>query len=519
MFAPREGSRGLRLGALLAVVSLFAFILFVVQRRQKPTTRFGSQPQALPASQRSANLGKNTGSIVSAEGQFMTLDPTGRFLVNSITNKPVFLTGDAAWSLMTELDDPDVEIYLSDRASRGFNYVWCGAADNYYQSHPPKNFYGDSPFRGADFTNEGPKYWAHVDSVIRKAAAYGITIALDPGFVGLSSPGGYLKSYQNSSDDVVEAYGAFLGDRYKGFPNLIWVIGGDVDPATGVAPKLTGLANGIRSRDSAHLIVAEGQPHFAALDTFAGATWMNLNWLYFHTVNIPAGANSNYSRSPFLPPFLGEAWYENEHGISELELREQGYWAVLGGAYLGNGGFGNNPIWFFNGGPDAKPGDPPWKSQLSSAGSVAEMYLGKLFRSREHWRLVPDIDHTVMIAGYDSRSFLSSSRESLRSFVRGVPYRLGNASSSAARTSDGQTIISYIPNGSAATITIELDRITDPGLQAKGWWFNPRDGSVMLIGTFAISGPRRFTPPDAGDWVLVLDSEAAGLLAPGSKDL
>jgi hypothetical protein len=97
-------------------------------------------------------------SIVSADGQFMTLDPTGRFLVNSITRQPVFITGDAAWSLITQLNNSDVDIYLSDRASRGFNYIWCGAADNYYQSNPPKNYYGYPPFDGPDFTKEDANY-------------------------------------------------------------------------------------------------------------------------------------------------------------------------------------------------------------------------------------------------------------------------------------------------------------------------------------------------------------------------
>ena len=459
-----------------------------------------------------------TRHIVSSAGQFMTLDPTGRFLINSISNKPVFITGDAAWSLITQLDNADVEAYLSDRASRGFNYIWCGAADNYYQSNAPKNYYGDVPFDGPDFTNEDPKYWSHVDYVIRRAANYGITVALSPGFVGLSSPGGYLGSYLRSSDSVVTEYGVFLGDRYAGVPNVVWALGGDVDPQTGVVPKLTDLANGIRSRDRVHLIVAEGHPQSAAADTFADTTWMDLNWLYFHTTNTPGGAASNYSRSPWLPPFEGEGWYENEHSTTELQLRQQAYWAVLSGAYLGNGGFGNNPLWYFNGGPDARAGEPAWRIQLGSSGSISQMYLGRLFRSREHWKLVPDIDHTVMITGYDSRDYLSSTWESLRSVIRRDSYRLGSASSVAARTSDGQTIIAYVPNGNASVITIDMSKITDPRAEANGWWFNPSSGSATSIGDMSASGKRSFRPPDPNDWVLVLDSATANLAVPGTAD-
>lgn len=496
-------------GLLLAVV--VAFVHF------RPRLAAVHDPGFTILPSRSAAESSNAyqHSIVSAPGQFVTLDPTGRFLINSFTNKPVFITGDTPWSLITQLDNSDVEIYLSDRASRGFNYIWCAAADNYYQSNAPKNHFGDPPFDGPDFTNEDSKYWAHVDHVIQRAAAYGITVALSPGFVGLSSPGGYLASYQSSSDAVITAYGAFLGDRYKSAPNLIWALGGDVDPHTGVIPKLTDLANGIRSKDAIHLIVAEGQPQHAALDTFGDVTWMDLNWLYFHMTNIPGGASSNYTRSPWLPPFLGEAGYENTTSLTELQLREQGYWAVLSGAYLGNGGFGNSPVWYFNGGPDARSGEPSWQSQLGSPGSVGEMYLGKLFRSREHWKLVPDMDHAVMTAGYDSRAFFSSAWESFRSLVRRQSYRLGSSSAVAARSSDGQTIIAYVPTGSEATITIAMDEITDAGSQAKCWWFNPRDGSSKLIGIFATSGTRKFTPPDPEDWVLVVDSLAANLAAPG----
>jgi hypothetical protein len=513
---PQSSRRAVRLlfgiAALLLVVALFLvrFRRVIVAKHDPGFSR--------PPAEVTPALGRNTRRILNAPGQFITLDPSGKYLINSITAKPVFITGDAAWLLITQLDNSAVDVYLSDRATRGFNYIWVAAADNNFRSNVP-NSDGDVPFDGADFTNYNGAYWRHADHVLQRAAYYGITVALSPGFVGLSSSGGYLSSYRTSSDALLRAYGAFLGNRYKGYSNIIWALGGDVDRSSGVVPKITALANGILSADTNHLIVAEGEPQHAAIDTFARAEWMDLNWLYFHTTNIPNGAAANYLRSGWLPPFLGEGWYENEHSLTDLQCRQQGYWAVLSGAYLGNGGFGNNPLWYFNGGPHAQSGAPSWKSQLSSAGSLAQEYLGKLFRSRAHWKLVPDLTHTVMTTGYDSRNFFDSTWETARSLIHRVPYRLGSASAVAARTSDGQTIIAYVPNGNAATITIEMSRITDAASQAKSWWFNPRDGSAMIIGNFATSGRRKFTPPDAQDWVLVIDCLSAGLVAPGSQDL
>ncbi len=49
----------------------------------------------------------------------------------------------------------------------------------------------------------------------------------------------------------------------------------------------------------------------------------------------------------------------------------------------------------------------------------------------------------------------------------------------------------------------------------QAWWFNPRQNSSQLIGTFPHADTRTFTPPTSGrnnDWVLVLDR--AGLDMP-----
>lgn len=205
--------------------------------------------------------------------------------------------------------------------------------------------------------------------------------------------------------------------------------------------------------------------------------------------------------------------------MTPLQLRDQGYWAVRSGPYLGNGGFGNSPLWYFNGGTLTQAIGLTWQSQLGSAGSTGQMYIGKLSRSHEHWKLVPDVHHAVLTGGYDSRSFFSSVWESARSLMYKVSYRLGSASSVAARTSDGLTIIAYVPNGSAATITIHMSKLTDPGSQANCWWFNPRDGSDTLIGVYPTSGTRKFTPPDTNDWILVIDSLSARFAAPGTADL
>jgi len=227
--------------------------------------------------------------------------------------------------------------------------------------------------------------------------------------------------------------------------------------------------------------------------------WLGLNWTYAHFSvgvgpDVVTACQNNYALTPLVAPLQGEGWYELEHSTTELELDEQGYWAILSGCYLGQI-FGNSAIWTM-GGPSNSSGQT-WQSQLSSQGSVTQSWMGKLFNSREHWKLVPDTNHTVLTAGYGAGSTLSV----------------------AARTSDGQTVIVYIPNGNATTVSIDMTKITSAVGTAQCWWFKPSDGSTMLIGSFANSGTRIFTPPDSTDWVLVIDDGGANLPAPGSASL
>jgi Protein of unknown function (DUF4038)/Putative collagen-binding domain of a collagenase len=435
----------------------------------------------------------------ASPGQFVVLTADGKHLVNTLTNKPVFITGDSAFSMVGQLSEADTETYFTDRESRGFNLVWIAAVDGTYCKNPPRNALGQIPFDGAPFTGMNEAFFQHLDEILHRAAAHHITVLLNPAFSGYPcvKEQGWCPQMESASDATMVAFGKYLGRRYKSYPNLMWLIGGDADithRGKNIREKLNDLATGIRSEDQVHLMTAENIRGESALDQWSGSTWITLNALYNLPQDFVAAGHRNYQRRDFLPFFELEDWYEGEHGMTPLALREEAYWAVLSGAYLGQF-FGNDAIWTF--GPPSETMGKDWKTQLNSEGTIGREWLGKLFRSREHWKLVPDIDHTVVTEGYGSGSMMSV----------------------ASRTSDGQTILVYIPNGDAATLTVDLSKISSSHKSAKCWWFDPRDGSTSRIGTFPNSGVRKFTPPDANDWILVVDDEATKLPVPGKSDL
>jgi hypothetical protein len=438
-------------------------------------------------------------------GQFMTLSTDKTHLVNTFTNKPVFITGDAPQLLFVQLSDADVETYLQDRASRHFSALWVYPIDNYDQTNAPKDYYGNVPFDGPkNFTNEDATYWAHIDYVVQRIAAYGMTAFMNVAFVGDVGTSYYMSSILSSSDKVMTAYGAWIGNRYKDYPNIVWVIGGDAETTvSGLYEKLNDIAVGILSVDPNHLFTLEGcaeslcgygntttYEDWTAANVGTTPVPMNLNWIYNEAQSVGNSCAASYASAPY-PNLIGEDTYELEYSITELQLREELYQGVLSGCTLGQL-FGNNAIWTM-GGPRDTSGKT-WQSQLGSQGSLNEEYNGQLMRSREFWKLVPDTNHAVLTGGIGSGTTLS----------------VGSC------TSDGQSCIVYDPIGDNQSPQIAMSHFSGA---VHAWWFNPSTAATTDLGSFTNSGTQIFTPPDANDWVLVLDLGSADLPAPGSADL
>lgn len=436
--------------------------------------------------------------------QLIALDPTGKFFLNPRTGQPVWIQGDSPQALALQVSTEDVETYLTDRKARGYNAVWIILHDEGDQNNKPNNFRNEPPFEGEVFSHFGSAYWAHIDDVIRRCGAHGMTVVANVTFIGTNQKAGYsLHDVLAASDATMTAFGASLGKRYKDYNNIIWMLGGDADPGiSGLYDKLQDIANGIRSEDRAHPITLEacracGGPGNAQHSSVEAARfafgktpgWLTLNWVYEQYANTAAGCDRAISEG--LPSLMGEDWYELEHNMTALQLRNETYWEAFSGCTAGRL-MGNMAIWTM--GSWKNESGKSWQSQLGSAHSVEFAITGKLMRSRPFWKLVSDAAHVYLIAGFGAGSDLSV----------------------LARSSDGDTMLAYIPHGNKGPVTINMTGIKDSEGKARCWWTNPATGANSLIGRFSTVGQRTFTAPDANDWVLTLDSNAANLCAPGT---
>ena len=407
----------------------------------------------------------------------LKVGPDHRHLVTQ-SGSPYLVQGDAAWSLISGLTKEEAETYLEGRRKKGFNSVIVNLIEHKFRG--PVNRYEEEPFKTpGDFSTPNEKYFEHADWVIRKAAEKGIQVFLAPIYLGyIGTDEGWIDEALANGPEKSRNWGRYVGKRYASFDNLVWLIGGDRNPEK-AREDVDAVVQGIKEFDTRHIITAHCHPENSALDQYKQEGWLDLNDTY--TYGIVHGMLLNdYHRTPTIPFVLIESIYEGEHNASAVQVRRQAYWAILCGA---TGQFmGNRPMWLF---------DPGWEAALDSTASQDMTRLKALFDSRPWFQLAPDDKHEVVIDGLGE--------------FRGLDYL------SAARTEDGSTVIAYMPT--SRVVTVDMGKIS--GKEATAWWFNPRSGKSDSIGQFPTKGKQQYTPPDNGDWVLVLDDSSRHLPAPG----
>lgn len=139
---------------------------------------------------------------------------------------PFFYLGDTAWSLFHRLDREEATRYLEDRAEKGFTVIQAvGLAELNGLTDP--NAYGDLPLVDMNPAQPNEAYFKHVDFIVDKAEALGMHVGFLPTW------GKHWKSGDDQifTEDSAEAYGEFLGERYKDKP-IIWILGGDQNVVT-----------------------------------------------------------------------------------------------------------------------------------------------------------------------------------------------------------------------------------------------------------------------------------------------
>jgi len=411
----------------------------------------------------------------------------GRYLVDQ-NGAPFLIAGESPQALMVNLSEEEAGAYFANRQGHGFNTVWINLLCKPYTGGRAdgSTYDGIMPFRRPeDLATPNAGYFDRCERMVRLAARHGLLVMLDP-----IETGDFAKVMAQNGPAKCREFGRYVGARYQGLDNLLWLNGNDFqqwrDPATDAT--VTAVALGIKDKDRRHLQTIELD--YEVSGSLDDANWAPIigvcaSYTYYPTY---AQVLKDYNRPNFMPVCLIESDYEFERMSTPATLRRQEYWANLSGAT--GQMYGNGFTWPFKAG---------WKTNLDTPGAIQMAYVKALFERRAWFDLVPDQRHKVVTAGYGT--FDGTTTE-------GNHYNMTSDYVTAGRTPDGSLALAYMPT--FRPITVDLTQLRGP---ATARWYDPSCGRYCVIegSPFANSETHVFIPPRHNadgddDWVLVLEA-------------
>jgi hypothetical protein len=434
------------------------------------------------------NQGRNNHTIrVSANGRFLEyLDGT-----------PFFWLGDTAWELFHKLNRDEADLYLEDRAEKGFTVIQAVALSELEGETRP-NAYGDFPLLNNDPAKPNEDYFKHVDYIVDKASALGLHIGFLPtwGIYWKTNPENTRRLF---TPDNARKYGEFLGKRYKDKP-VIWILGGDHNPENELEKSIIeAMAEGLRAGDTGiHLVTFHPRGPGRSSDYFQNSYLLDFNMNQSshaaHGFDNGIFAEMDYKLTPVKPTLDGEPRYENlmvgfyfsgnnpSDKFTNYDSRTAAWWSILAGA-CGHT-YGNSNIWqmWKEGEKNILGANIPWYEAINHPGSFEMMHLRRFFESYSWQKLRPGQE--LIIDGP----------------------RTGPSKIRAAIASDRTFLVVYSPMGEP--FSISLDSLATNHITVK--WFDPRYGTFNTFQKADVLSVQTFTPPNSGsgnDWVLVVSAE------------
>ncbi|MCC6286973.1 MAG: glycoside hydrolase family 140 protein, partial [Chitinophagaceae bacterium] len=430
----------------------------------------------------------------------LKVTPNGHYLQYE-DGTPFFWLGDTGWELFHRTTLEEAVKYLDNRKSKGFNVIQAVIISE-LDGIKGANKYGEVPLLNADPGQPNEKYFQFVDTIIAIAAQKGMIMALLPawGDKVTMKYGGTGPAIFNT--ETAYTYGKYLGNRYKRFNNIVWILGGDRPPQDDKEdwkPVYRKIAAGIKDgSDKPYLMTFHPGGYVWESSVYLhNEGWLDFNMIQSGHAELDQPVWKNILRDwhlePTKPVIDGEPCYE-DHPINpwrnwtpakgyftDYDVRRQIYRSVFSGGFGVT--YGHHSIWqFYQPGVDKiSYVDKYWYDMLDRPASFEAGYLKKLVESRPYINRIPDT--SIIIKGQGVKADYIA----------------------AFRDSAGRYMMIYIPEGK--TITVNTSFI--PSKKIKATWFNPKTGKAITPAVVSNKKQQNFTPPATGkgnDWVLVLDN-------------
>ena len=455
----------------------------------------------------------------AGQAQYLRISDNHRFLVTE-EGKPFFYLADTAWELFHRADRDEADFYLRNRAGKGFTAVQAVVLSE-INGLTVKNREGQLPLIDLDPTKPNENYFALVDFVVDRAASYRIYTVLLPtwGSWVEDKPHPLFENHAIFNPQNAFLYGRWLGKRYSGKWNGIWMLGGDRDPQPHM-DLWDALARGLKDGDQGkHLMTYHPYGGTSSSQWLESRPWLDFNVIqvgHDRTSNFDADAvTHDYHLNHPKPVLDGETTYE-DHPVnftaanprfSAYDVRKAAYWAVFAGAFGHT--YGNANVWqmYRHEYVPIVAAHEEWMPSLESEGAFEMIHLRHLMESRPFRSRIPD-QNLLIVDGISSE--LGSSGLG--------PGPAGRDSDRIQVTRDGSTgkndatyLMAYLP----IVRDVRLNTSVIAGNKLCAWWYDPRHGLAYPLGIFNNKG--KFSPgwkdriretQPGPDWVLVVDDAA-----------
>jgi hypothetical protein len=423
-----------------------------------------------------------------------------RYFVDQ-ASRPFFIQGDASWSLITGLTPAEAEEYLTARKRQGFNTVLVNLLDD---SHSTLRD-GTAPFGGnMGFRDRTERYFAHAEAVLEMARRHDFLVLLVPVYLGCCEAGWKDRVAASTPSDLSE-YGYYLGSRFRRFPNLWWVLGGDRDPDTGFGSRADGLrlhiralAEGIQAGWPDAVLTAHTASGTSARLQYNEETWLDVNNIYTYypeenlQPHVYVWAYREYAHDPPAPFFLIESAYEDDGRQDQngLTIRRQAFWSLVGGA-CGHI-YGHGSTW------KAAAG---WREGLRAPGAWDLQRFSGLIAGLPWYRLEPDLRGQIIAgdqAAFGSEEWIGAARSTdNRLAVAYVPHAVERLSARQRVRALLQRDFASAWSGTRQR-TIRVSASVLPG-KVVAFWYIPSTGQTEPAPDVDQGPGISLTPPCRGD--------------------
>lgn len=422
----------------------------------------------------------------------------GRYLMQA--GVPFFWLGDTAWLMLQKLDREEMRTYLRNRAEKGYNVIQAVLA----HTLPGVSESGCSLAPGMKNVTE-EAYWEFVDEAVEMAEDMGLYLGLLPAWGSLVKDGILNR-------DNITRYAEFLGKRYQGRANIIWILGGDVrgDDGLEVYPLEAKI---LKQYDPDRLVTYHPFGRTSSSLWFHDEDWLDFNMFQsghrrYDQASLGewddnAGKETffgednwryvvrDYGHEVVKPTLDAEPSYEGiPQGLhnprnpywEEWDVRRYAYWSVFAGA--AGHTYGSNAIMQFyteEEGKGAYGVRESWQDAMHHSGAAQMRYLKELMESVDFTKGSPC--DKMLLYGQKERYHRIS-------VFAGKDY-----------------VFCYDYSGDQ--FLLDLRDYMDRPMAA--YWMNPQDGTYSYIAT--VQGVEKWLASPvarkgrANDWVLVLRAE------------